>query len=85
MENKRLKRYVQLSTLQDIENEKRRLRQLIAKQEQAVEADWSEVYALWSFVPKTARVVRAALREIPNYFGFVKGFLNVWRGLRRKS
>lgn len=72
MKNRRLETYSQLSNLQDIEQEKIRLKRLIQKQEVIVEADWDDVYEFWSFIPKGAQLIKQFAIKIPKTLEFLK-------------
>lgn len=58
-------KYSQLSSLQEIREEKKRLKKLIKKQEQTIENDWDEIYRFWSFVPKLGRTIKNAIQAYP--------------------
>lgn len=75
MKNKRLYKYSRLTNLQEIEEEKARLKKVIKKQGNLVENDWDEIYNFWSFVPKVTRSVTHAVKSIPfgvNVMNFVR-------------
>jgi hypothetical protein len=65
MMNSREKRYSQLSNLQEIQEEKARLKHLIKKQERLMGDDWDEIYRFWSFVPKLGKTIKNAIQSIP--------------------
>lgn len=83
MKNKRAARYAQISSLQEIEQEKKYLRQLIKKQGVKVEENWNEIYDFWSFIPKASRAVRGIISKIPVSFGFLSFIFDLL--LRRKK
>ncbi|MBR4218361.1 MAG: hypothetical protein IKR71_04875 [Bacteroidales bacterium] len=63
--NSREKRYSQLSNLQEIKEEKARLKRLIRKQEKQMGEDWDEIYRFWSFVPKLGKTIKNAIQSVP--------------------
>ncbi len=63
--NNREKRYSQLSNLQEIQEEKARLKRLIRKQEKQMGKDWDEIYRFWSFVPKLGKTIKNAIQSVP--------------------
>ena len=63
--NNREKRYSQLSNLQEIQEEKARLKRLIRKQEKQMGEDWDEIYRFWSFVPKLGKTIKNAIQSVP--------------------
>ncbi len=63
--NNREKRYSQLSNLQEIQEEKARLKRLIRKQEKQMSEDWNEIYRFWSFVPKLGKTIKNAIQSVP--------------------
>lgn len=63
--NNREKRYSQLSNLQEIQEEKARLKRLIRKQEKQMSEDWDEIYRFWSFVPKLGKTIKNAIQSVP--------------------
>ena len=74
MINQRVSSYHRISSLDDLEREKKYVKRLIQKQGDAVEKDWNEIYGFWSFVPKTARFVKNFVGNIPlnlNVLSFV--------------
>lgn len=75
MKNKRIYKYSHLSNLQEIEEEKQRLKKVIKNQGKLVENDWDEIYSFWSFIPKVTRSVSHAVKSIPfgaSIMNFVK-------------
>lgn len=71
MINKRVSQYYQLSNLQDIEREKKYVKQLIKMQGTRIEKDWDEIYAFWSFIPKITRSVNHLVKKLPLNLGSV--------------
>lgn len=65
MINKRASSYHNISSLQDLEREKKHVQRLIQKQGVFVEKDWNEIYGFWSFVPKTSRFIKHFANNIP--------------------
>lgn len=77
MINKRISQYSQLSNLQDIEREKKHLKQLIKFQGTKIEKDWDEIYDFWSFIPKITRSVNHFIKKIPLDLGILTFVLDL--------
>lgn len=65
MINQRVSSYHQISSLDELEHEKKHVQRLIQKQGDAIENDWNEIYGFWSFVPKITRFVKNFIGNIP--------------------
>lgn len=77
MINKRVSQYYQLSSLQDIEREKKYVKQLIQNQEAKIENDWDEIYDFWSFIPKITRSVSRLVKKLPLDLGILTFVLDL--------
>lgn len=77
MINKRVSQYSQLSNLQDIEREKKHIKQLIKIQGTKIEKDWNEIYDFWSFIPKITRSANRLVKKIPLDLGILTFVLDL--------
>lgn len=83
MINKRVSSYHLISSLDELEHEKKHVQRLIQKQGDAVENDWNEIYGFWSFVPKTTRFVKNIIGNIPISFNVLTFIFDIL--LKRKK
>lgn len=84
MINKRVSSYHSISTLDELEREKKHVKRLIQKQGVSVEKDWNEIYGFWSFVPKTARFVTNFVSNIPINLNILTFIFDILRKRKRK-
>ena len=80
MINKRVSSDSSISSLKDLEREKKYVTKLIEKQEKAVEKDWDEIYGFWSFVPKTGLFVKNTVSNLSSKLSIVSFIVDLlWR------
>lgn len=80
MINKRAAFYSNISSLEDLEREKKYLKKLIKKQGNYVEKDWDEIYSFWSFIPKTGRFVKNTVSSLSSNFNIISFIFDLlWR------
>jgi hypothetical protein len=84
MINKRVSSYSSISSLKDLEREKKYVKKLIEKQEKSVEKDWDEIYGFWSFVPKTGLFVKNFVSNIPINMNVLTFVFDILRKRKRK-
>ena len=84
MINKRVSSYHNISNLNELEREKKYVKQLIQKQGDAVENDWNEIYGFWSFVPKTARFITNFISNIPINLNVLTFIFDILRKRKKK-
>lgn len=84
MINKRVSSYQSISNLDELEREKKYVKQLIQKQGDAVENDWNEIYGFWSFVPKTSRFVMNFISNIPINLNVLTFIFDILRKRKKK-
>ena len=65
MMNKNASNYNRISSLEELEHEKARVRLLLQKQGKTIEKDWNQIYSFWSFVPKTASFFKNLFNNLP--------------------
>ncbi|MCQ2271485.1 MAG: hypothetical protein MJZ72_01680 [Bacteroidales bacterium] len=83
MINKRAAKYARISSLQEIEQEKIYLRQLIKNQGGKVEENWDAIYDFWSFIPKISRCISALLRKLPVDLGVLSFVFDLLRNRKK--
>lgn len=83
MINKRAAKYARISSLQEIEQEKIYLRQLIKNQGGKVEENWDAIYDFWSFIPKISRYISALLRKLPFDLGVLSFVFDLLRNRKK--
>jgi hypothetical protein len=84
MINKRVSTYNRISSIEDLEREKRYVKKLIDKQGTYMEKDWDEIYRFWSFVPKTSRIVKNIIGNIPVNFNVLSIIFDILRKRKKK-
>jgi len=84
MINKRVSTYNRISSLEDLEREKKYVKKLIEKQETSIGKDWDEIYGFWSFVPKTSRFVKNVVSNIPINFNVLSIIFDILRKRKKK-
>lgn len=84
MINKRVSSYHSISTLDELEREKKHVKRLIQKQGDSVEKDWNDIYGFWSFVPKTANFVTNFVSNIPINLNILTFIFDILRKRKRK-
>lgn len=84
MINKRVSSYHSISSLEELEREKKYVKRLIQKQGDYVEKDWNEIYGFWSFVPKTAHFVTNFVSNIPINLNILTFIFDILRKKKKK-